>query len=99
MLNIVEPPEDVDTQQTSMRSMQNLELNLRTYFVYWGIDPDSTYEALMKAIRDAIGGGFKVSNTVTAAQVGLISELDGQMPLYFFDIEVIITYHLNQLDT
>lgn len=96
LINIIEPPEDVQDQMTSMRAMQNLALNVRTYFVYWGADPDSTYEALMKAIRDRIGAGFKVSNTATAAQVGLITELDGEMPLYFFDIEIVITYYLNQ---
>lgn len=99
LIGIKEPGESPDEEMTSMRAVMNLETKLRVYFVCWGINPTATYETLVKAIRDKIGSDFTLTLTATKSLVTDISEIDGEMPLYFFDMDISIKYYLNQQAT
>ena len=96
LISIREPAESPDDELVSMRAMQNLELKLRIYFVYWDAFPLSSYETLTKAIRDKIGSNFTLNSSATKVLVTTVSEIRGEIPLYDFDIVVDIKYYLNQ---
>ena len=100
LINILEPSESAEAELTDRRATQLLEgPQLRVHFVEWAEVPSTAYETLVKAIRDKIGGNFKLNNKVIACWVKSISRTDGLMPLYFFNIELRLMYCLNQIDT
>lgn len=101
LINIVEPAEEPEEHLTSMREMAWLTLNMRLYFLHWGETPDPTYGGLVKAIRNKIGGNFRVSNTATSALIDSITVIseDSSMPLYWMDFEVAIKYYLDEKNT
>lgn len=99
LIAIKEPTEEPEEEMTSMRAMMWLSLNLKVYFVHWGISPDSTYETLMKRIRDKIGGDPNLNSSSVFTYVGEVSEIGGNLPLYTFTLTLMSRYYLNQQDT
>ncbi len=99
LANIVEPAEEVFENESTQRSMMSLSLRVRIWFVTWGINPTSTYENLVKAIRDKIGEHFTLDQTATKCQVDGVSGISGEMPLYYFDVVLETRYHLNEKNT
>jgi len=99
LIAVKEPAEDNDQELTGRRAMVSLDTKIRLYFVSWGITPTSTYETLMKNIRDEIGGDFNLDSSSVATWVTDVSEIDGDMPLYFVDIGLRSLYYLNQQAT
>lgn len=96
IVDIHEPGEENEDELTSMRSMQFLKVVLSVHFVSWGIDPSSTYESLMKNIRDEIGGDFELNGESTATWITDVSLVDSELfPLYSFDIGLMCKYYLN----
>jgi len=99
LANVVEPAEEVFENESTQRSMMSLSLRVRIWFVTWGINPTSTYENLVKAIRDKIGEHFTLDQTATKCQVDSVSGISGEMPLYYFDVVLETRYHLNEKNT
>jgi len=99
LVAIKEPAEENDQELTGRRAMVTLDLNIRLYFVSWGIAPTGTYETLMKSIRDKIGGDFNLTSSSVATWVTDVSAIDGDMPLYFVDIGLRSLYYLKQQAT
>ena len=99
LIAVKEPAEENDQEMTDRRAMATLDLTIRLYFVSWGITPTDTYETLMKNIRDKIGGDFNLNSSSVATWVTDVSEIDGDMPLYFVDIGLRSLYYLNQQAT
>lgn len=100
LIEIQEPEESAETEMTSRRSIQNLEVTLRVWFFNWAEEPDEAiYETLMKQIRDKIGSEFKIDNTAIADWVGGITKLEGEMPVWNFSMGLILRYYLNQQST
>jgi len=99
LVAVKEPSESPEEECTSMRAMMWLEATLKVYFVHWGISPDATYEALMKAIRDKIGGDPNLNNSSVFTYVRGISEIAGEMPLFTFTMDLACRYYLDQTST
>lgn len=98
LIEIQEPAEDTEQQNTSMRAIMALECTLKLWFVSWAEIPTSAYETLIKKIRDKIGANFKLDNTVTGIWVIEISLVSGELPVYNIEIELAMKYYLNQQD-
>jgi len=99
LIDLNEPGESNDEEMTSRRSIQDLEIVLRVYFVDWNDKIQSTYETYIKNIRDKIGSEFKVNNTVTACWITDISKVEGEVPVWHLDMTLNVKYYLNQLST
>jgi hypothetical protein len=99
LADIVEPAEEVFENESTQRSMMSLPLRMRVLFITWGVVPSSTYESLVKAIRDKIGEHFTLDQTATKCQVNSVSGIGGEMPLYYFDVMLETRYHLNEKET
>jgi len=104
LIEIQEPPEEAETEMTSRRSIQNLEVTLRVWFLDWAEDPDATiYETLMKQIRDKVGSKFSLCvgsvPSAIANWVGRVSKVEGEMPVWNFTMDLILRYYLNQQAT
>ena len=99
LIAIKEPSESPEEECTSMRAMMWLEATFKVYFVHWGISPDSTYETLMKAIRDKIGADPNLNSSSVFTYVKGISEIAGEMPLYTFTMDLACRYYLDQTAT
>ena len=104
LIEIQEPEESAETEMTNRRSIQNLEVNLRVWFVDWAEDPDATiYETLMKQIRDKVGSKFALCvdsvPSAIANWVGRVSKVEGEMPVWHFTMDLILRYYLNQQAT
>jgi hypothetical protein len=97
LIAIPEPLEDTYEEMTSQRSMMSLGTKLIVYFVDWAIDPDATiYEALIKLIRDKIGGNFTLNDKATEARIMSVSSVLGTMPVYNFVMELEMKYYLDE---
>jgi ERCC4-related helicase len=99
LIDINEPMESADEELTSRRSVMFLETYLRVWFVDWNDQPQTTYETLMKRIRDAIGNNFTVNSTATACWVISVSAISGELPLFYYDIGLRLKYYLDQTAT
>jgi hypothetical protein len=77
----------------------DLDVALRVYFVSWAEIPATTYETFVKKIRDKIGANFKLNNSASGVWVDSITELFGEMPVYFFDISLVCRYYLDETST
>ena len=99
LINVVEPLEDNFGEETARHSMQFLDLKLKVWFVSWAEVPTSTYETLMKNIRDKLGAEFTLSQTATACWITSIEKLEGEMPVYNFEMSLRAKYHLDQQST
>lgn len=98
LVDMREPDEAGAEELTGFRAINKLGLGWRVYFVSWGDDATSTYEALVKDIRNKIGSDFKATGTATKALVVSVSTIQGEMPLYWVDIGLDIRYYLDQQD-
>lgn len=97
LVAIPEPAEETDEEMTSQKSMMSLGTKLIVYFVDWAIDPDATiYEALVKLIRDKIGGNFTLNDKATEARIMSVSSVLGTMPVYNFVMELEMKYYLDE---
>jgi len=97
LVAIPEPAEETDEEMTSQRSLMALATKLIVYFVDWAIDPDATiYEALIKLIRDKIGGNFTLNDKATEARIMSVSSVLGTMPVYNFVMELEMKYYLDE---
>lgn len=97
LVAIPEPAEETDEEMTSQKSMMSLGTKLVVYFVDWAIDPDATiYEALIRLIRDKIGGNFTLNDKATEARVMSVSSVLGTMPVYNFVMELEMKYYLDE---
>jgi len=98
LVDMREPNENNDKELTSFRSINKMALVLRIYFVSWAESASSTYEDIIKSVRNAIGANFKATETALKAEVTTISGIQGEMPLYWVDIGLDIRYYLDQKD-
>jgi len=96
LIQIKEPSESSKEEMTSMRAIQDLEVQLKIFFVVWGENPTTAYETLTKNIRDKIGNDFKLGNYAIKILIEDISLIDGEIPLYWYFINLDIEYYLNQ---
>jgi len=96
---IPEPEETTHQELTSHRAIMNLSLDLIVYFLSWGVSPIDSYESLVKAIRDKIGANFTLNGSATEARVNRISSISGNLPVYWFVIELELRYYLNETST
>lgn len=99
LIAIHEPSEAAEEELTSMRAMMWLEVSLKVYFMDWELVVGSTYETLLKNIRDAIGADPRLNSSTVFTYVGDISAVIGEMPLYSFTIELKSRYYLDQTST
>ncbi len=99
LIAIHEPSETAEEELVSMRAMQWLEITLKVYFMDWELVVGSTYEILLKNIRDAIGADPRLNSSTVFTYVGNISAVVGEMPLYSFTIELKSRYYLDQTVT
>ena len=99
LLTIIEPAEETDDEMTSQRSLMALIAQMSIHFLHWGITPDATYEAIVKAIRDKIGSNFDLDGLITEARVDALSTIGGAMPLFNFDMDLEMKYYLNETAT
>lgn len=82
-----------------MRAMMWLEIRLKVYFIDWELVVGSTYETLLKNIRDKIGSDPRLNSTSVFTYVRGISEIAGEMPLYTFTMDLACRYYLDQTAT
>lgn len=99
LLEIREPAELPNEELTSMRQLAELTTVLRLYIVVWGESPTTTFENLIKAIRDAIGSNFRLEDKSNAAWVVEVSQVEGRMPLYWIELGVKLLYYLDLTGT
>ncbi len=95
LIEIREPEEYPETELTGMRQMELLNLTLRVWFIDWAESPTSTYETLVKDIRNKIGGSFTVGDSAVACWVNNVGIVEGEMPLFHFDIALRTKVYLN----
>lgn len=95
LVDLREPRETADVEMTSMRQIGFLDVILRVWFTHWGEDPSSTYETLMKDIRNKLGEDPTMGQCAVASWVTGVSNVEGEMPLFRFDISLRTKYHLN----
>jgi len=98
LLYIAEPAESEDKALTGRRQMMNLDPGIRVWFVCWSPEPSAAYEALVKNIRNKIGGNFTVAGTAVGCWVTGVSIVSGTMPLFDFSISLRTLYYLDMLD-
>jgi hypothetical protein len=96
LVEIQEPWETADVEATSMHQVMLLDVKLRIWFADWCEEPNVVYEGLLKAIRDTIGNNFNLNGTATACWVTEVTRVEGETPLYHFDITLRTKYWLNQ---
>lgn len=99
LIAIREPLETAAIEMTSFRAIQRLETKLKVFFVVWGENPTTAYETLIKKIRDKMGSNFKLDGKANKALVKDVSPVDGEMPVYFFLMDLDIRYYLDQKAT
>ena len=99
LVNIIEPDEDTYQDMTSNRAIMSLGVMVKVWFVSWAEVPTSTYETLMKKIRDKIGANFTLDDTVDAAWIDSVTAIEGEMPVYNYGISMQIRYYLNATAT
>jgi hypothetical protein len=99
LLNIKEPRDSAFEEHTSAHSTQQLDCLIRCYFVSWAEVPTATYEALTKAIRDKVAANFTLSGCASEMIVNEVSEIQGELPIYFFDFTLELRYYLSQQNT
>jgi len=99
LIVIPEPGEDNDPELTSMRAMSTLDTTIKIYFVDWNDTVQSTFGTLVKNIRDQIGNNFTLNTAATTCRVMSISSVQGELPLWFFEIDLRTRYYLNQKNT
>jgi thioester reductase-like protein len=99
LINVREPEENTEDEMTSMKSMMNLEILTTVFFIRWGMDPDSTYETLVKNIRNQIGANFTLNGSCTGTWVTDVSLVTGEMPLFRFDVILRCEYYLDLKST
>lgn len=95
LVDIREPREVADVEMTSMRQIGFLDVILRVWFVCWGEDPSTTYESLMQDIRNELGEDPTMGQCAVASWVTGVSNVEGEMPLFRFDISLRTKYHLD----
>jgi len=95
LIELQEPDEMPDEEMTSMKQIALLEMKCRVWFVVWGESPTTTYESLVKALRDKIGANFKLSDTATGCWVIDVTKVEGEMPLFHFEISLRLKYYLD----
>jgi len=96
LIAISEPAEGTFEEMIGQKSVMELATKLSIYFLHWGISPDVTYKALIKAIRDKLGANFTLSETAVECRVAGVSIILGTMPVYNFAIELEMKYHLDE---
>jgi len=99
LINIIEPDEAVEQQLVGRRQMISVHAELRVWFVSWAEIPTSTYEALMKSIRDKLAESFTLQCTATGCWVTSISSIQGTLPVYYFTVGLRCKYYLEEEDT
>lgn len=99
LVSIKEPEEDTYEELTSRRSMMLLVTKLVVWFVDWNLDIKSTYETLMKNIRDKIGSDFTISGNAVEVRVNSITEIDGNLPVWNFGLELELKYYIDEQHT
>ncbi len=99
LIAVKEPKEIPKTEMTSMRAIQDLETQLKVFFVVWGQNPTSTYETLMKDIRNKLGNDFTLGGNANKILVKDVSLIFGEMPLYHFLMDLDSEYYLDQKAT
>jgi len=95
LLELQEPEEAPDEEMTSMMQIAFLDMKARVWFITWGETPTSTYEALVQAIRNKIGANFRLNETATGCWVINVTKVEGEMPLFHFDISLRLKYYLD----
>jgi hypothetical protein len=98
LVEVREPAEKEHTSLTSMRQEMELDSVLRVYFVQWGVTPDATYTAMVKAIRNLFGAHFTLDCTAVGAWITSVGPITGEMPLYTFEMNLQIRYYLDAQD-
>lgn len=99
LIAIAEPEETTFEEMTTQRSVMNLETTLKVYFLHWEENPNTTYKALVKAIRDGIGADFTLSGNATECRVAEISAISGTLPVYSFDMRLEMKLYLVETNT
>lgn len=99
LIVVEEPEEATDEDLTSRRAMMLLDSMLKVWFVDWNDNPQTTYETLMKNIRNKLGSEFLVNQTAVACWVTGIGKIQGQLPVRNFDVEITLRYYLDQQNT
>lgn len=99
LVEIQEPWESPDVEATGRRQVMLLDVKIRIWFANWCEEPNLVYEGLLKAIRDTVGSNFNLNGTATACWVTEVSKVEGETPLYHFDITLRTKYWLNQQET
>lgn len=99
LIELQEPDESDENEMTGRRAIAFLAVEAIVHFVDWDGTPDSTYETLMKNIRDAIGNDFNLNGKSVATWITGVTKIDGELPLYFYGLTFNCEYYLNQLST
>jgi len=96
LVEIQEPFEAADVEATSQHQVMLLDVKIRIWFADWCEEPSYVYEGLLKAIRDTLGNNFNLNGTATACWVTEVTKVEGETPLYHFDLTLRTKYWLNQ---
>lgn len=99
LVEIMEPDEDTYTEMTGRRNIMQLRTVIKIWFVDWNDTPQSTYETLMKSIRDKLGSQFRLGNDAIECRVDSISAVEGTLPRWSFEMELELKYCLNEKAT
>ena len=99
LVEIKEPDEPTYQEMTSHRTLMQLLVDLRVYFVDWNTNVQASYETLMRDIRNKIGDDFKLGNTTIESRVDSISPIEGVLPVRSFGISLELRYYLNEKST
>jgi hypothetical protein len=98
LIELQEPDEAPDEEMTSMMQIAFLDMKARVWFITWGENPTSAYEALVQAVRNKIGANFKLNDTATGCWVVGVGKIEGEMPLFHFDLALRLKYYLSLQD-
>jgi len=99
LIEILEPAENVGQQLVSRRQMIAVRAELKVHFVSWAETPTSTYETLMKNIRNKIAESFTLNQKATGVWVTSIGPIQGVLPVYWFMMGLVTKYYLDEQDT
>lgn len=99
LIEIKEPAESVAQQMVGRQQIIRMGLSLRVWFVSWAEIPTSTYETLMKNVRDKIAGNFTLSQKATGVWVTDIGPIQGMLPVYWFQVGLMAKYCLEEINT
>jgi hypothetical protein len=99
LVEMMEPEEETYQEMTSHRTLMQLLVNIRIYFVDWNTDVQASYETLMKNLRDKIGGDFKLGDTTIESRVDSITPIEGVLPVRNFGISLELRYYMNEKST